>query len=374
MSGFVVRGWCPDAWRPMAAGDGLLVRLRPPLARLTRAQVQGLAEAAQACGNGMIDLTARANLQLRGVREGALPELMARLVDLALVLPDPAVEARRNLLVAPDWREGDDTARIARDLAARWQDMPVLPGKVSFVVDAGPARMLGTQTGDFRIERGADGGLILRVEGHPCGASLPPGHEADALVELAHWFARSGGIEAGRMVRHRAPLPAFACGTDRPAACAPQPLPGPRPDGAVLGLAFGQTGAEALARLAARAGMVALRLTPWRLFLVEGTADAAGFIVDPADARLRADACPGLPLCPQASVATRALARRIAPRVTGRLHVSGCAKGCARAVPADVVLTGRDGRFDLSLATRAGGVPQLSGLTEADVLAHFGAA
>ena len=33
MSG-VVRGWCPNAWRPMAAGDGLLVRVRPRLGRL----------------------------------------------------------------------------------------------------------------------------------------------------------------------------------------------------------------------------------------------------------------------------------------------------------------------------------------------------
>lgn len=29
MSGFVVKGWCPDAWRPMATGDGLLMRIKP---------------------------------------------------------------------------------------------------------------------------------------------------------------------------------------------------------------------------------------------------------------------------------------------------------------------------------------------------------
>jgi len=31
-SGATVRGWCPTAWRPMMVGDGLLVRVRPPLA------------------------------------------------------------------------------------------------------------------------------------------------------------------------------------------------------------------------------------------------------------------------------------------------------------------------------------------------------
>ena len=69
MSGFVVKGWCPDAYRPMAAGDGLLVRVRPRLARLTREQTLGLCAAAIAYGSGEIDVTQRANLQLRGVTD-----------------------------------------------------------------------------------------------------------------------------------------------------------------------------------------------------------------------------------------------------------------------------------------------------------------
>ncbi len=31
----------------------------------------------------------------------------------------------------------------------------------------------------------------------------------------------------------------------------------------------------------------------------------------------------------------------------GTVHVSGCAKGCARSAPADLVLVGEDGRFGL---------------------------
>ena len=79
MSGFVVKGWCPDAWRPMMAGDGLLVRVRPPLARLTARQVEGLCEAATRYGNGQIDLTSRANLQLRGATDTSWPALLADL-------------------------------------------------------------------------------------------------------------------------------------------------------------------------------------------------------------------------------------------------------------------------------------------------------
>ena len=61
------KGWCPGAHRAMPSGDGLLVRVRPRLARLTVVQAMGLCEAAQRLGSGYIDLTNRANLQLRGV-------------------------------------------------------------------------------------------------------------------------------------------------------------------------------------------------------------------------------------------------------------------------------------------------------------------
>ncbi|MGO1304656.1 MAG: cobalamin biosynthesis protein CobG, partial [Sphingomonas parapaucimobilis] len=130
MSGFVVKGWCPDAFRPMMAGDGLLVRVRPPLARLTAAQVEGLCEAALRHGNGEIDLTARANLQLRGVSEAGWPALIEALQALGLVDPDPVREGRGAILVQPDWREGDDTHAIAVELSERLAELPELPGKV----------------------------------------------------------------------------------------------------------------------------------------------------------------------------------------------------------------------------------------------------
>jgi precorrin-3B synthase len=31
----------------------------------------------------------------------------------------------------------------------------------------------------------------------------------------------------------------------------------------------------------------------------------------------------------------------------GTIHVSGCAKGCARSAPADLVLVGKDGRYGI---------------------------
>ena len=368
-----IRGWCPAAWRPMAAGDGLLVRVRPALGRVSATQALGLAAAAARFGNGELDLTRRANLQLRGVGEAGWRPLVEALVALDLVDPDPAADARGGLTVAPDWQAGDDTHRIATDLLARRDDWPALPAKFGFAIDAGPAGRLGDTPADLRIERSVGGGLMLRAEGRATGVPLARGEEAAAAVDLARWFRDTGGSATRRMARHPVPLPGWAQGEARPAPGDPL-VAGPHPLGALYGLPFGRITADALAMLVERHTASALRLTPWRLLLVERAAAVAvpGLSLDPADPLLAAHACVGAPACPQASVATRDPARRLAPHVAG-LHVSGCAKGCAWSGPAPVVLTGRDGRFDLGLAARAGDPPVAAGLDAATILARFGA-
>jgi len=359
----MIRGWCPTAWRPMAAGDGLLVRVRPPLGRLTRDQMLGLCDLASTYGNGQIDMTNRANLQIRGVAENGWEPLVAALVALGLVDPDPQLEARRAILGAPVWSAGDDTHRIASELERRLSELPDLPGKVGFAIDAGAAPLLSADPADFRIERGVNGGLILRADGRESGVLLADGGEVDALIALAEWFVATGGRDAGRMARHHAPLPGWADGRERPAAPATMLTPGPHDLGAARALPFGRIDAGTFRA----SGADAFRTTPWRIVLMEGAAYETG-----AEALLRTDACVGAPACPQASVETRDLATLLAPLIAGRLHVSGCAKGCARSAAADVVLTGRGGHYDLAFDARADAIPTLSGLSAHQVLAHFG--
>lgn len=375
MSGYAVSSWCPTAWRPMMAGDGMLVRVRPRLARMTAPQVLGLCEAAVQFGNGVIDLTNRANLQIRGVRDSVMSDLLAILVALELVDGDPVLETRRNILIAPDWRHGDESEQIARALMARLDPLPDLPAKVGFAVDAGVAPIVANAPADFRVERGSDGGLIVRADGREAGVPIVLDEAADALVALAHWFVDSGGVQAGRMNRHAAPLPKWAQGHERPALVRAAILPGGHGPDHVYGVAFGSMAAATLAQLMQRSGANAVRVTPWRTLLLEDAqpVEVEGFLTTATDPALRADACPGAPACPQASVETRVLAMRLVPYVQGRLHVSGCPKGCAHGAPAQVTLTGRNGLFDLALNARAGDPPVRSGLRPDQLLAHFGA-
>ena len=371
------KGWCPGAYRPMESGDGLIVRVRPLLARLTAEQALGLCAAALAHGSGLIDLTSRANLQLRGVREDSHQALIDDLWALGLLDAEPALEGRRNILVDPSWQDGDDTQRIATGLLARLADLPPLPAKFGFAIDAGTAPVLGGASADIRVERGMSGGLILRADGSALGCAISATDAVDGVLALAQWFAETGGALAGRMARHLAdqPLPDAFRPDQAPAAPGTLPRPGETRPGPVYGAAFGQIDAGALARLITDSGAKALRVTPARSFSLEGATAVSSrdFITQPDAPLLRVDACPGAPFCTSATVETRALARLLSPLAKGSLHVSGCAKGCARARPADVTLTGRDGAFDLVRGGAAWDAATVPGLAPSLLPAVLGA-
>ncbi|AWB50731.1 precorrin-3B synthase (plasmid) [Gemmobacter aquarius] len=352
MNEFQVQGWCPGALRPMESGDGLVVRVRPPLGRLSQDQARGLAAAARAYGNGLIDLSARGNVQVRGVTAASHSALIVGLRGMDLIDASPEAEQRRNILVTPF--ADVETLRLASALAGALGQMPPLPGKFGFVVDSGPVPMMGDISGDIRLERAADGRLLIRCDGAALGAPVDDG--AAAAVDLARWFVAAGGVSDGRgrmadlIGRGVRPTDALT-GTVAPAPKAVLPQPGLVAQGALVGVAFGQMQAEALAGLA---DLGPLRMTPWRMLLIEGVSvmpALPGLITDPDDPIRRVEACSGAPACLQGRAAVRDLARRLAPQVpTGRLlHVSGCGKGCAHPGRADVTLVATAVGFDLIL-------------------------
>ena len=375
MSRPAAKGWCPGAYRPMMSGDGLVVRVRPMLGRMTRAQALGLCQLSQRFGSGVIDLTSRANLQIRGVAEADHEALLMALNGLDLLPDDPELESRRNILIAPDWAQGDDSATMAAELVARLHALPALPAKFGFAIDAGPAPILTRNSADIRIERGPEG-LLLRADGADTGRAVTVANAVDLALDLAAWFAETSQGRHKRMagLLRDAELPAVWQG-QRPFAPRPALTPGTTQTGHILGAGFGQIDAQALADLIETSGASALRTTPWRSILLEDAvpADTFGFITDAEDPLLRIDACPGQPLCTSAHVETRKLARDLARLTTKPLHVSGCNKGCARARATDLTLVGRaDGQFDLVKEGHAWDAPAQRGLTHDDLKTRIG--
>jgi len=336
-----VKGWCPGALQPMESGDGLLVRVCPRGGAFTLAQAAGLAEIAETLGNGHIDLTRRANLQIRGLTETAMPELHRRLDRLGLLDSDTATERARAVMVGPF------ASRVARALAsalvgalgdavATDRRFAALPAKFGWLVDGeGPISIVGERADVALCVVGTE--VALRVRGQWLGSA--PFEQAVPVALVA-----TRALLDGRSLPVLASLHAI-------------PAPGRRRLGAVSGLfgvaaAFGRLEAaqlKTLVALAEEAGASEIRLSPWRALYIDAQIEGAeklGLIVDDTDPLLRIDACPGAPACRSASVDTHHAARRLAAmEIAGSVHISGCAKGCARSAPADLVLVGDKGRY-----------------------------
>lgn len=393
-----IKGWCPTALRPMMSGDGLLVRVRVKDATLTPAAARALADASHRFGNGQIDLTSRANLQLRGVRENTFAPLIDALRADGLV--DGDADASVNIVTSPLAGVDPTMAFDPRPRAAALDGgmradaaLRTLPGKFGFAVDGGGVLPLGEVGADVAVGGGAPflhGGGLIRIAGSSAIALVALDDAPAAALRLARAFihlrrderrmralvARIGAeavfAQAGLTIDVRASSPA----NDRAL-----PL-GSFAFGATIAVGvaapFGAWPADDFAAVAKQAALLpkgSLRVTPWRVLLVTGfTVEAAKdavrhftdreLIVSSDDPRLAVAACAGAPGCSAASVDTRRLATQLAralPSTRGvALHVSGCAKGCAHPSRTAMSLVGNDGRYDLVVDGNASDVPSRS--------------
>lgn len=401
-------GFCPTLFQPLASGDGLLVRVKPAAGRLTAAAARALGDAAAEFGNGLIDLTQRGNLQVRGLRPETVEPFTRLVLTLGLGAADPALEAIRNIACNPLGRDdpaaGFDVEATVQALESGLAARPALcalPAKFAFLVDGGGLLAPRGPGADVILQAGTRGEIFAGIAGSRRAAHILEAETAAAALALANAFlALAARQQDERPPRHMAELVArtgdraiFAAAGLDPCHALPVPTrqnfaagflpyPGIERRGVFgFGIPFGQIEAPALidlAALAATFGDGTIRATHWRSLLLPGVAieDAetlvragteAGLIADPADPRLRIAACVGRAGCRSGSVDARADAARLArlapPRPGHFIHVSGCAKGCAHPYPAAATLVGREGRYDLVRHGRAADAPEAPGLT-----------
>src|SRR5439155_4158174 len=162
------------------------------------AQASGLAATAERLGNGHIDLTRRANLQIRGLREEGLPGLHDALDRLGLLDPDPETEAARNIMVGP--LASAPVRALAESLSralAEDRRVAALPAKFGWLVDGGGSLSIIGERADVALYV-TDGGMALRVYGQwLSGGSIETALEAafggkPALqrIDIAHAHRR----------------------------------------------------------------------------------------------------------------------------------------------------------------------------------------
>jgi precorrin-3B synthase len=373
------RGTCPGLSTPMQTGDGLLVRLLPS-GTIPLAAFSALCEAAQAHGNGVIEITSRGSIQVRGLSDASAPEFAEAVAALDIAAED-GVPVLCNALAGLDASEIFDPTFLATELRraiAHHALASDLSPKVSVVIDGGGATGLETVAADIRLRaQQTNGSVALRigVGGDEARTTelddIAPTQAIEAVLRLLDVIAHGGrdarardilAVEGEQLFRSAITgLPVSArphkSGNERTAAIGAFPLR----DGTIacgIGLAFGHADARSLERLveAARAtGARGLRTAPERALLAIGltsetatifaaTAEQLGFIARADDPRRKVVACAGAPICASAHIASRALGPAIAAsaaaKVYGTIHISGCAKGCAHAAAAALTVVG----------------------------------
>ena len=92
---------CPGLLRIVQALDGGICRVKLAGGILSSQQARAIAEAAERCASGVLELTNRSNLQIRGVLPGQQAELIERLLAAGLGPSNPAADDVRNLLLSP---------------------------------------------------------------------------------------------------------------------------------------------------------------------------------------------------------------------------------------------------------------------------------
>ncbi len=381
------RGWCPSTLRPMQTGDGWLVRLHPPGNALSPHQLGRIAALAQEHGNGLIEISARGNLQLRGIREESHATLVAALLAAKMVDETEAGGPQRLTLTSPfaghDPGDMIDAAALASAIEGGCRAIAGLPAKLTVVVDGGGRLPLDGFAADLRVVALAPGAVAIGLPQVGWFGPVAPSRVPETVSALLRDFAAAhrAAPETLRRMRDLPPpgLSVLLSSIGLPATAAPPQRPAPVRAGitalaphrfaAVTGLPFGRSDAATLARLArtaAAGGAEQIRISPWRglafLGLDRGAAETLlataaelGLVTRDDDPRLSVQACAGAPACLRGETPAgrdaALLAEAAAPLLAAGigLHVSGCIKACAHPGAAALTLVGRDGRYDVVL-------------------------
>jgi len=311
------------------AQDAFMCRLRMPNSILQSHQLRGLADLADRLAGGYVDLTTRANLQLREIAPKSAPELLMGLQELGLTSRGSGADNIRNVTGTPtagiDPQELIDTRPLCRDLhhyILNHREMYGLPRKFNIAFDGGGRIPVLEDTNDIGFSavavgqgRAVPAGIYFRmalggITGHSTfaadtGVVLTPEQCVPVAAAVVRVFIAHGDRTDRKKARMKYVIDGmglaaymaevekqlgFALPRVPPEACAPR---APRVKDAHFGVhkqrqeGFNYIGVAPaaarlksaqmrdIARVAERFGSGEVRLTVWQTLLIPNVPDAA---------------------------------------------------------------------------------------------------
>jgi ferredoxin-nitrite reductase len=150
---------CPSLFSPNVARDGNLVRIRIPGGLLSWQQCHVLAEVSDRLGSSTIDVTNRANIQIRGLRSSVPPEILQQLQDAGLAAKNLELDRFRNIMASPtagiDLEQAIDSRPLVRELdkyLATNLNLTQLSPKFSIGIDGGEKVSIQEQPNDVFLK------------------------------------------------------------------------------------------------------------------------------------------------------------------------------------------------------------------------------
>jgi precorrin-3B synthase len=360
---------CPGAIKLHDAQDGALARIRTPGGRLSAEQLRALARAV-ALGNGLADVTSRANLQVRGLAPERAGELAALLADAGL-LPSRAHDRARNIIASPvagrhplAVAATDEVVAGLDKLLCAEPGLAALPGRFLFAVDDGSGLALDHRPDVALVAR--PDGFALSLAGRLTSARLTPAAAPAAAIAAALAFmdereargagawrvaelpggpealaARVGLALAGRAPDRRGLAPGVLRQRDGCVAVTALVPLGRLQAPAIMGLA----GLAAEIRLSTARTVTVPDIARHRAGAVRRALVGLGLALSPDSGWVGLSACAGVGACPRARLDVRAAAeRRAAVRgpEAGAEHWAACERRCGER-PAQPVSVAPDG-------------------------------
>ncbi|TIR01560.1 MAG: precorrin-3B synthase, partial [Mesorhizobium sp.] len=200
MNAFSRRGACPALSAPMQTGDGLLVRLNPVAGGLSPKSLIGLGESALRHGNGIMEVTARGSLQIRGLTP-ASARLLAVEVNAMGIAVRTGVPVEHGPLAGLDPEEVADPRPLTEQIRAAIEDAGLtqrLGPKVSVIIDGGGQLAMDVVTADVRlVATRTNAGIRWQV------SVAGDGQNAKPLVTVGDDAARDIAVAMLRMVAEK---------------------------------------------------------------------------------------------------------------------------------------------------------------------------
>jgi len=366
---------CPGILALHPARDGHVARIRLPGGYVSRVQWTALAGLAAEFGDGRLDLTARGNVQLRGLPQTAAAALTDRAARAGL-LPSRQHDRSRNITASPLAGLGGrpPLRRLVRALDAAIVADPTLaalPGRFLLAADDGTGGAALAQS-DIGLRR-AGREVEMVIAGRLAGVRVPfaaavtavttaaraavargVGRQVTRVADLADGgqavAAAIGGSLGPPAATAEGRLPLGPAAADRAVLVAAAPLS--RLDGAQAALIGGLLRPGEVLRLAS-AGRVVIPLAVTPAAALARLA-GSGLLTSDGDPRSGVTACSGL-ACERAVADVRALARPLPGHPLA--HWVGCPRGCGRPQDAELVVAEGPDRF----LAGGRGVPVLAG-------------